>query len=132
MQLLPRCRPIWEEDEVDAKVADTLALSVGTLTVGLGTEITTTTQVADAPTAERGLDGYYTRPNGSCPTVRPRGTTTTCVTGESTRSTLVSGSPPWPRSASRTSSRSRQFNTSGRGATRMRQPWRGCRVLSES
>jgi len=61
VQLLPRCRPIWEEDEVDAKVADTLALSVGTLTVGLGTEITTTAQVADAPTAERDLDGYYTR-----------------------------------------------------------------------
>ena len=60
MQLLPRCRPIWEEDEVDAKVAETLAPSVGTLTVGLGTEITTTTQVADAPTAERDLDGYYT------------------------------------------------------------------------
>lgn len=57
-------------DEVNAMVADTLALSVGTLTVGLGSEITTTTQVADAPTAERDLDGYYTRaqrllPDGS-------------------------------------------------------------------
>lgn len=58
------------EDEVDAVVADYLALSVGTLTVGLGSEITAATEVVEAPTAERDLDGYYTRaqrllPDGS-------------------------------------------------------------------
>lgn len=58
------------QDEIDAKVTDTLALTVGTLTVGLGAEITTSTSTTDSPTVERDLDGYYTRaqrllPDGS-------------------------------------------------------------------
>ncbi len=59
-----------QQDEIDAKVTDTLALTVGTLTVGLGAEITTSTSTTDSPTVERDLDGYYTRaqrllPDGS-------------------------------------------------------------------
>ena len=59
-----------QQDEIDAKVSDTLALTVGTLTVGLGPEITTTTTTTDSPTMERDLDGYFTRaqrllPDGS-------------------------------------------------------------------
>ncbi|MGH8995578.1 MAG: DEAD/DEAH box helicase, partial [Acidimicrobiales bacterium] len=58
------------QDEIDAKVSDALALTVGTLTVGLGAEITTSTNVAEARTVERDLDGYYARaqrllPDGS-------------------------------------------------------------------
>lgn len=61
---------VAQQEEVDAKLADLLALSVGTLTVGLGAKITTTATVADAQTAERDLDSYYSRalrllPDGS-------------------------------------------------------------------
>lgn len=57
-------------DEVDAKVADNLALTVGTTTVGMGTEITAQTLTAEGATAERDLDTYYVRaqrllPDGS-------------------------------------------------------------------
>ena len=57
-------------DEIDARVADNLALTVGTTAVGMGEEITTETATADAATAERDLDGYYVRaqrllPDGS-------------------------------------------------------------------
>lgn len=59
-----------QQDEIDAKVTDTLALTVGTLTVGLGADLTTSTSTSEAPTVERDLDGYYTRaqrllPDGS-------------------------------------------------------------------
>lgn len=65
-----RAADATRRDEVDAKVADLLALTVGTLTVGLGAEITTSNAIANAPTAERDLDNYYTRalrllPDGS-------------------------------------------------------------------
>jgi type III restriction enzyme len=59
------------EDEVDAKVKDLMTLSVGTVVVGLDADIITSpATVIDAPTAERDLDGYYTRalrllPDGS-------------------------------------------------------------------
>lgn len=57
-------------DEIDARVTDNLALSVGTTVVRMGESITTTTVAADAPTAERDLDAYYVRaqrllPDGS-------------------------------------------------------------------
>jgi type III restriction enzyme len=57
-------------DEIDAKVADNLELSVGTTVVGMGEAISTTTVTADAATAERDLDAYYVRaqrllPDGS-------------------------------------------------------------------
>jgi type III restriction enzyme len=59
-----------QQDEIDAKVADTLALTVGTLTVGLGPELSSSSTTAEAPTVERDLDAYYTRaqrlfPDGS-------------------------------------------------------------------
>jgi len=56
-----RAADATRHDDVDTKLADLLALTVGTLTVGLGAEITTAAAVIDAPTAERDLDGYYTR-----------------------------------------------------------------------
>lgn len=56
-----RAADATRQDEIDAKVNDLLALTVGTLTVGLDAEITTSDAVTDAPTAERDLDGYYTR-----------------------------------------------------------------------
>lgn len=57
-------------DEIDAKVSDNLALSVGTTVVGIGESITTTAVATDAPTPERDLDAYYVRaqrllPDGS-------------------------------------------------------------------
>lgn len=57
-------------EEIDARVADNLALTVGTTVVGMGEQITTDTVTADAATAERDLDGYYVRaqrllPDGS-------------------------------------------------------------------
>jgi len=59
-----------QQDEIDAKVTDTLALTVGTLTVGLGEEIQTSLSTAEAPTVERDLDAYFSRaqrvlPDGS-------------------------------------------------------------------
>lgn len=59
------------QDEVDAKVEDLMTLSVGTVVVGLDADITASAAtVVDAATAERDLDGYYTRamrllPDGS-------------------------------------------------------------------
>ncbi|CAN5834410.1 hypothetical protein BH20ACT6_BH20ACT6_22740 [soil metagenome] len=57
-------------DEIDARVTDNLALTVGTTVVGMGESIKATTVAADAPTAERDLDAYYARaqrllPDGS-------------------------------------------------------------------
>lgn len=57
-------------DEVDARVADNLALTVGTTVVAMSEEVSTATVTADAATAERDLDAYYVRaqrllPDGS-------------------------------------------------------------------
>ena len=65
-----RAADVAMQDEIDAKVDDNLALTVATLTVGLGPDITTSSAVHNAPTAERDLDGYYGRaqrllPDGS-------------------------------------------------------------------
>ncbi len=57
-------------EEIDARVADNLALTVGTTVVGMGDDLSTRTVTADAATAERDLDAYYVRaqrllPDGS-------------------------------------------------------------------
>jgi type III restriction enzyme len=57
-------------DEIDAKTANDLALTVATLTVGLGADVTSTTSKTETATVERDLDGYYARaqrllPDGS-------------------------------------------------------------------
>lgn len=59
-----------QSEDIDSKVQETLALTVGTLTVGLGAEITTSSTISDATTVERDLDAYYVRaqrllPDGS-------------------------------------------------------------------
>ena len=58
------------QEEIDAKVEDILTLTVGTLTVGMGAEITTQTETVNAVTVERDLDSYFVRaqrvlPDGS-------------------------------------------------------------------
>lgn len=60
-----------QQEDIDAKVTDNLALSVGTLTLSLDNDITAAATVtADADTSERDLDAYYARaqrmlPDGS-------------------------------------------------------------------
>ncbi len=54
-------------EEVDAKVVDILALTVGTTTVAMGEAVTTQTATADAATAERDLDAYFTRAQRQLP-----------------------------------------------------------------
>lgn len=49
------------EDEIEAKVKDILALTVGTTVVGYGAQITLSTETMDAATSERDLDGYYNK-----------------------------------------------------------------------
>lgn len=58
------------EEEIDKRVENDLALTVGTLTLGYGAEITTETTTDDEATVERDLDGYYSKaqrllPDGS-------------------------------------------------------------------
>ncbi|MFG3645101.1 DEAD/DEAH box helicase [Micromonospora sp. NPDC047762] len=65
-----RAADTQRQEEVDAKVADILTLTVGTLTVGMGADITTETAIAAVATAERDLDSYFGRaervlPDGS-------------------------------------------------------------------
>lgn len=56
------------KDQVDAKVEDNLALSVGVLSVGYGEELTTSSlATVDASTVERDLDGYYARAKRALP-----------------------------------------------------------------
>lgn len=54
-------------DEVDAKVADNLALGVGIIEVGLASGQTSEVVVIDAQTSERDLDGYYARATRTLP-----------------------------------------------------------------
>ena len=54
-------------DEIDAKVADNLALTVGVLKVGYGTEVTSSLATTNVNTDERDLDGYYARAKRTMP-----------------------------------------------------------------
>jgi type III restriction enzyme len=55
------------KDEIDAKVADNLSLTLGVLNVGLGSEVTSSLATADVETSERDLDGYYARAKRTLP-----------------------------------------------------------------
>lgn len=53
--------------EIDEKVTDNLALTVGVTNVGYGGEVTTEVTLADTDTSERDLDGYYNRAQRTLP-----------------------------------------------------------------
>lgn len=65
-----RAADTQEREEVDAKVQDIQTLAVATLTVGMGAQLSTSTETTEAPTAEQDLDSYFVRaqrvlPDGS-------------------------------------------------------------------
>lgn len=55
------------KDEIDEKVADNLALTVGVTDVGYGEEVSTVTETANTNTSERDLDGYFARAKRTLP-----------------------------------------------------------------
>lgn len=65
-----RAADTQRREEIDEKVEDILSLTVATLTVGMGAEITSETATAETATVEGDLDSYFTRaqrllPDGS-------------------------------------------------------------------
>jgi type III restriction enzyme len=65
-----RAADTQQREEVDAKVEDIQTLAVATLTLGMGAQLTTTSETVEAATAEGDLDSYFVRaqrvlPDGS-------------------------------------------------------------------